>query len=618
MDEILYLEPDEEITSVVDKLKGLEANSVGLVAPKGSSIVQSLVSLKLLQKQAKQQGKEIAIITSDEVGQNLASRIDLPVYADVRSRKPIEPIHQKAPIETGPIEITDEPAVETAELAEAKVAEKSEPVKADKEEIPEEYKDLPKSFEVHRYDDVKDEDKPAPAEAEQEAEEPKQEARNVEEPKIQEEEPEEKAHEDEEESNAKFVNRPLREKKEDNRMELEHARPMAQERKIAPITHSRKKSPKKAILITLGVILFVGALALADLAMAKLDINLTIPAEEISKDVVITVQKDHPALDLDNGIIGGTQVDKDVLTEGNYTSSGEKETGDKAKGTLTFSYSNDTTAQIISAGTTVKSKSGVEFTLDSNITVPGATISGGNIVVGKATGAVTASSPGIAGNLPASTQYAVTGKVGVSAEGATTGGTTKKVKLVAKADIDAAKKDLQDKAVTQFKDELKTDKKVLFIDDAVTAEVSEFTTSKNVGDQADNFKANAKVKIVTLTFLADDFNQAVQKTAEKDLPAGKSLLITESDSVTPVLEENQLNVGKLKIKGELRSHIGPKIDLDQLVSSFRFKPVKKIKTELEAIQGVTVDDVKISPNYALPIGPLLKKNTHIKIEYTKK
>ena len=51
MDEILYLEPDEEITSVVDKLKGLEANSVGLVAPKGSSIVQSLVSLKLLQKQ---------------------------------------------------------------------------------------------------------------------------------------------------------------------------------------------------------------------------------------------------------------------------------------------------------------------------------------------------------------------------------------------------------------------------------------------------------------------------------------------------------------------------------------------------------------------------------------
>ncbi len=604
MDEILYLEPDEEITSVVDKLKGLEADSVGLVAPKGSSIVQSLVSLKLLQKQAKELGKEIAIVTSDEVGQNLASRIDLPVYADVRSKKPISPIDQKEPEETGPIEITDEPATATAaEIAREKV-EPPKDLPKKQEEVPEEYKELPKTFEVHRYDQAKPEEveeEVAPVEA---APEPDEEEET--------EMPEEK-----EEKNTNFVNRPLREHKEDNRAELESARPMAHEKRQLPRAGG-KKSPKKAILSVVAVVLILAAVLVADLALAKLDISLSIPAEEISKDVVISVEKDHPNIDLDNSIIGGTQVDKDVLAEDNITSTGEKETGEKAKGTLTAK--NDAGVDdTIAAGTTVRSSGSVEFTVDKDATVPKATLnSNGDKVLGQATIAVTAKEAGTGSNLAATTSYVISSKTKISITGATTGGTTKKVKTVAKTDVDSAKKSLQEKAVSKFKEELKTDKGALFIDDAVKADLIEFTTSKNVGDEASTFKANAKVKVTTITFLSSDFNKVVQSAAEKDLPTGKSLLVTESDSVTPVLQDNQINVGKLKIKGELRSHIGPKVELDKLVASFRLKPIKNIKSTLSEIEGATVNDVKISPNFALPLGPILKNNTHIKIEYTKK
>ncbi len=612
MDEILYLEPDEEITSVVDKLKGLEGDSVGLVAPKGSSIVQSLVSLKLLQKQAESLGKEIAIVTSDEVGQNLAGRINLPVYADVRSRKPIEPKEQKEPEETGPIEITDEPATATAaEIAREKV---ETPKERPEKELPEEYKDLPKNFEISRYDQAKDTEAPeevAPVAAEDDdPKESEQEVETSEEDNMPSERSEEK-------SNTNFVNRPLRERAEDNRADLESARPMIHEKRQVPSV-SKKKSPKKAIIATVITILVLGGLLFADLALAKLDINLTIPAEEISKDVMISVEKDHPALDLENGIIGGTQVDKDVLSEGNYNSTGEKETGDKAKGTLVAK--NDAGVdEAIAGGTTVRSSGGVEFTTDKDVVVPKASLnSNGDKVLGQASLAVTAKEAGAKGNLPSSTSYVISSKTKISISGETTGGTTKKIKIVAKADVDAAKKDLQEKAITKFKEELKTDKKTLFLDDAVKADLSEFTTSKNISDEAESFKANAKVKISTITFLTDDFNQAVQKTAEKGLPEGKSLLVTESDSVTPALEENQINVGKLKVKGELRSHIGPKIDLDQIVASFRLKPIKNIKAELQKIEGATVNDVKISPSFALPIGPLFKSSTRLKIEYTKK
>ena len=48
MDEIIYLELDEEIPSVIDKMKNLSGKSVALVIPKGASIIQSVINLKIL------------------------------------------------------------------------------------------------------------------------------------------------------------------------------------------------------------------------------------------------------------------------------------------------------------------------------------------------------------------------------------------------------------------------------------------------------------------------------------------------------------------------------------------------------------------------------------------
>jgi hypothetical protein len=611
MDEILYLEPDEEITSVVDKLKGLEADSVGLVAPKGSSIVQSLVSLKLLQKQAKELGKEIAIVTSDEVGQNLAGRINLPVYADVRSRKPIEPTVQKEPEETGPIEITDEPATATAaEIAKEKVD--TPKAKEKQKELPEEYKDLPKTFEVHRYDEAEEAEEAVkePVEGSEAGELKDQ--KNEEMDRVKEEAPA-PIHE----NNAKFINRPLSERKSDNRIDLESARPTINESKQKPVG-LKKKSPKNIIFTIVGIILFIAALLAADLAMAKLQIDLSIPAESITKTVVVTADKDRTTSDYENGIISAKQVDKEMSQEDSYAATGEKETGDMAKGTLSFQ--NELGADVsISAGATIRSSSGVSFSLDQGITVPKATLdAGGNKVLGKTTGSVTAKQAGPSSNLPANTSFAVEGKSGISSTGSTSGGSTKKVKILTKSDIDSAKKDLISKATEKFKQELKADNDSMFLEDAYTAEASSFTTSKNAGDEADKFTASAKIRIVTLTFSKKDFTQAVIKTAEKGLPEGKSLLVTDKDEVNPALEENQLNIGKLKLKGELKSHIGPKLDLEKMIGGFRLKPIKKVKSEVEAIPGATVKSVNLSPSYAIPFGPILKRNIKLNIEYTNK
>lgn len=81
--ETLYLDNDEEITSVVDKLKGTEHNSIDLVIPKDSIILQGVVNLKLLKRQAETIGKEITIVTQDKVGSKLATQIGIPVVAKI-------------------------------------------------------------------------------------------------------------------------------------------------------------------------------------------------------------------------------------------------------------------------------------------------------------------------------------------------------------------------------------------------------------------------------------------------------------------------------------------------------------------------------------------------------
>jgi hypothetical protein len=79
----LYLDNDEEITSVVDKLKGATYASIDLVIPKDALLFQGVVNLKLLRKQAESLGKEITIVTQDKVGTKLAEQIGIPVVAKV-------------------------------------------------------------------------------------------------------------------------------------------------------------------------------------------------------------------------------------------------------------------------------------------------------------------------------------------------------------------------------------------------------------------------------------------------------------------------------------------------------------------------------------------------------
>lgn len=85
-DNALYLEVDEDITSAIDKLKHSAEGSVQIVVPKRSSLLQSIINLKLLKKAAAQGNKELVLVTSDRIATDLAARVGLAVAPSIGAK----------------------------------------------------------------------------------------------------------------------------------------------------------------------------------------------------------------------------------------------------------------------------------------------------------------------------------------------------------------------------------------------------------------------------------------------------------------------------------------------------------------------------------------------------
>lgn len=77
---ILFVQIDEEITSVFTKIEKLPYKEIYLVVPKRAVLLQSVVNLKILKQKLEEIEKNIAIITNDPNGMKLALQAELKVF----------------------------------------------------------------------------------------------------------------------------------------------------------------------------------------------------------------------------------------------------------------------------------------------------------------------------------------------------------------------------------------------------------------------------------------------------------------------------------------------------------------------------------------------------------
>lgn len=89
MPQTFYIEPDEEIISIIGRLRKSSAEENIFVFPKHALVLQSIVSLRLFQREAEKLRKKIVIVSQDETGRMLAERAGVMTesYSEDFSRK---------------------------------------------------------------------------------------------------------------------------------------------------------------------------------------------------------------------------------------------------------------------------------------------------------------------------------------------------------------------------------------------------------------------------------------------------------------------------------------------------------------------------------------------------
>lgn len=554
MEDFIYLEVDEEITSVIDRLKGSESDKVGIVVPRGAMVLQSVVNLKLIQKAAQKAKKTVAIITVDKVGRSLAAQVGLPVYDDPRQAEASSP----SPSEPSPVV--------------------SDVIEIDMSKGEEEGDALPEGVKVNYYtgESVEGEAKAVPEKQESTIEKASKDAgfsaRKVAGGATQ-----------------KFV-----------------------------VKNKAPKDPRKLklkiwISITAVLLAAVGAW----LFLNKASVTVTVPAESYDATGEILVDATLMASEPENGKIKGTLVSAEEEVSKEINSTGTKKVGEKATGKITF-YNDDGVDYTISSGTAVTASSGQGFVTTSQITVPKAVIASGAVVQGSIEGSIEADESGTEYNLSSSTTYAVSGANYISGKGETSGGTSEEIKVVSEEDITNAEDALVEEAPSKLRDKLKSDAKDEYVfESAINYEVNDFSANKSAGDESDTFVAKAKIVGQVLTFNEDDLREAIAYAVKDKLPEGQSLLESQEDVITPELITNDLPKKEMKINVKLATHVGNAVDTEGLAGQLKGKSVKNGRQIVADKVGVSVDDVsvKIRPSIGLLRFPFFAKRITFEFEY---
>jgi len=113
----IYIDVDDEITSIIEKTRAGKHKILALVLPKRATMLQSIVNMKLLKRTADEANKRIVLITSEAGLLPLAGAVGLHVAKTLQTKPAIPPPPEmpkaaEAVIQDGPDVDTEEPELD--------------------------------------------------------------------------------------------------------------------------------------------------------------------------------------------------------------------------------------------------------------------------------------------------------------------------------------------------------------------------------------------------------------------------------------------------------------------------------------------------------------------------
>ncbi len=105
--DVVYIEPEDDITNIITKIENSKEKIVALVPPKKAGVFRSVVNIKLIAKSGSTAEKTVVLVTTDPSIIKLAAATKIPVTKNLQT-PPIIPSNQESTSKTDKEELIEE------------------------------------------------------------------------------------------------------------------------------------------------------------------------------------------------------------------------------------------------------------------------------------------------------------------------------------------------------------------------------------------------------------------------------------------------------------------------------------------------------------------------------
>lgn len=549
--DVIYIDVDDEITGIIDKLRSSKQKIVALVLPKRATVLQSVVNMKLLKRTADSSKKNVVLITSEAGLLPLAGSVGLHVAKTLGSKPEIPdgPSHGKDAEEAEVEEVADEGE---SKVDTSKTVGELAGATAVKDEMDEESIELGDE-EDDAAPDTKD-GKPKTAKTKGKFKIP---------------------------NFNKF------------RMLLivGGAAVMAL---IAFGVVALKVMPKASLTIKTDstAVDSSSIITLKTAAGTALDVEKGVVPAQV-QEVKKTLTQEVPAT--------------------GQLNNGEKATGSIKFYNCSKNDTLEGKDRTIPAGTGV-SVDGLTFVTATAVTVQPSNFAGDNCLKNKASNSVTmtAQKGGTQYNHVAATTYTVAGFPTMSGTGTeTTGGTDNITKVVTQADIDSAKQKIGAQDIEPVKQELQTaliGRGLYAFDTTFSVGTPETKSSVEANAPAESVKVTQTINYSMMGASHDDLKKIIEQSVADDIDTTKQSISNYGiDKAVSSLQNNGPEGASVTLQTKVVA--GPVLDAGEIKKLVAGKKAGEAKELIQSNPGVTSVDVKYSPFWVSSIPKNINKIT---------
>ncbi|MEO8784712.1 MAG: hypothetical protein ABI221_00020 [Candidatus Saccharimonadales bacterium] len=537
----IYIDVDDEITNIIDKVGSSKHKIVALVLPKRATVLQSIVNMKLLRRSTDNAKKQLVLITSEAGLLPLAGAVGIHVAKNLQS---------KPAIPSGP---------DTSDVPESLIDEEE----VDNDEDPE----LDDSMPVGEL-----------------AGQPAAVAAAAAMPAVEEEAIDLDNDHDEDQSAATSKSKKKAKTPKDKKL------------KVPNFDRFRKWLIFGGLAL---IILLIGGW-LAIFKLPKATIAIDTDSSQLNATFTFTADTTTHDFDAANSVVPAELSKTSKTATQNAPATGQQNNGNKASGSVTMTAKacgSDPVPPNVSSGTGV-SVNGQTYITQQNVSFswshngPGvlcSTFTGGST-------SITAQGSGVAYNTGGSTNFTVAGRSDVSASGSASGGTDNIQTVVSQADIDGAKAKLAapntDDIKKQLSDQIKKDG-MTPVDSSFKGQDPAITASTTAGSAANDVTVTSVTNYTMLGINQANLKSFIDGQIKQQINTQQQAIL--NDGLNKASFTVQADGDNPKVSVQTTAIIGPNLDTDAIKKAIAGKKKGDATDIIEnrpSIKGVTI---KYSP-----------------------